>query len=210
MIVGDIHGRFGYLNKLINKRAPEVIICCGDFGIWPNIPLSSIKNHNCKVYFCEGNHENYNELKKIRRSKEPVEIYKNIFYMSRGSKLTLNGKNILFFGGAESVDKEYRIEGHNWFPEESITTEQINSLRKQKIDIVISHTAPGFIIESMGRLKRAGTSPTLLEYVHELYKPNCWFFGHMHETYQSLVHGIMFYGLNMAPNDGWWRYLEVK
>jgi len=30
MIVGDVHGEFGTLNTLINRRKPDMIIACGD------------------------------------------------------------------------------------------------------------------------------------------------------------------------------------
>jgi len=37
LITGDIHNDFGELNELINKKRPDLVICCGDFGYWPKL-----------------------------------------------------------------------------------------------------------------------------------------------------------------------------
>jgi len=68
LIVGDIHNEFGRLNNLINKKKPEIVICCGDFGYWPEVkwakPLSNIKLQSAKkLLWCDGNHENHGALK---------------------------------------------------------------------------------------------------------------------------------------------------
>ena len=60
--VGDIHGRFHGIDQAIKTENSDVIIQCGDFGIWPNEYKSvKISNNNIPVYFCRGNHE-YHDL----------------------------------------------------------------------------------------------------------------------------------------------------
>jgi len=65
--------------------------------------------------------------------------------MKRGSVLKLPDKrNILFIGGALSIDKKQRTIGYDWFPQETISQKNIFELPDEKIDIVISHTAPKY------------------------------------------------------------------
>jgi Icc-related predicted phosphoesterase len=32
LILGDVHAEFGKLNEIINRKNPDLVICCGDFG----------------------------------------------------------------------------------------------------------------------------------------------------------------------------------
>jgi hypothetical protein len=213
--MGDIHGEFARLNCIINKHKPKIILACGDFGYWPNFRSQIIKNGNTKIYFCDGNHEDHNALKGLMEyhRKGPIEIQKNIFFMPRGRVLKLNNKNILFIGGAESIDKDYRIPGSTWFPEESITEADIDRLPNIKIDIVISHTCPSFVVEEMNLTPWNGKnsddqSPTMLNKVYEKYKPTEWFYGHFHQEFLYKKDNCMFRCLDMLPNPGAW--VELK
>ena len=135
IVMGDVHGDHGRLNAFINKKQPKMILQCGDFGYWPRIKKEMIngslrdypqpKVKDTKVYWADGNHEDHWSLKNI----ESNEIWPNVFYMKRGSVLTLeDGRNVLFMGGAVSIDKHMRTAGHDWFPEETIDNNDFNNL----------------------------------------------------------------------------------
>ena len=47
-----------------------------------------------------------------------------------------DGRTVLFMGGALSVDKAWRTPGYDWFPEESITTGDLDRLPDVHVDIV--------------------------------------------------------------------------
>lgn len=34
-VLGDIHAEFRKLNSFLNKKQPDLILQCGDFGYWP-------------------------------------------------------------------------------------------------------------------------------------------------------------------------------
>ena len=51
LILGDIHGKFAYLNDIISKKRPKITICCGDFGYWPD--LKCFKDEDNLVYLDE-------------------------------------------------------------------------------------------------------------------------------------------------------------
>lgn len=117
---GDIHGRFGDLNELINKKKPGILIQLGDNAYYfsPDsiYGFEKIKPGNCKVYLVPGNHENFDQIEKYvgRRGPDPVEIEPNLFYCPIGSTLEINGKRIMFIGGADSIDKHMRLIGVSW------------------------------------------------------------------------------------------------
>ncbi len=77
LVVGDIHGEFAKLNKIINRRRDSIdmILQCGDWGYWPKFHGTTyvdritgkvkiennynVKNGKTKIYFCDGNHEDH-------------------------------------------------------------------------------------------------------------------------------------------------------
>jgi len=69
IVTGDIHNQFDYLNALINKKRPDIVMCCGDFGYWPNMRATNefdyIKPQGAKILWCDVNHENHWELEKM-------------------------------------------------------------------------------------------------------------------------------------------------
>lgn len=157
VVCGDFHGEFQIVNSFINKKTPSIILQCGDFGWWPRANGKdigsirrkiwnqySLKNKETKIYWCPGNHEDWEELNKI--SKDKNEILPNVFYMERGRVMELpDGRKVLFMGGAYSIDRKYRVHrsgDFGWFEEETISQKDIYNLTDEKIDIVISHTAP--------------------------------------------------------------------
>jgi len=196
LIVGDTHGEWAPLNKLISSKHPDIILQIGDFGWWPKFHNTSsindgvnykrrwdqygIKNNGCKIYWCDGNHEDHWDLKK---HDHPHEVMPDVYYMPRCSILVLpDGRRVLFMGGASSIDKRYRTIGHDWFPEEEISQRDIMNLPNVDIDIVISHTCPNSFLKGSKfcEFKIKDSSNDALEYVFEKYNPSLWYFGHFH------------------------------
>ncbi len=229
LVCGDIHGVWSYLNILMNRRRPDVILQCGDMGYWPNFHdvvsdgtgkkkwnLFGIRNRNTKVYWCDGNHENHLSLKKLGNCSS--DLGPETFYMKRGSTLRLSdGRNVLFFGGARSTDRECRHIGVDWFPEETISTIDLNDLPDEEVDIVVSHTCPeefdmgGWEHTTRGPVykdKLDDPSRKALSYILEKYRPNLWYFAHFHEYKEGSYIDCKWKCLNMANHTGWWEWLE--
>lgn len=211
MVVGDIHGYWGNLNTLINHKKPDLILQCGDFGYWPGhkkFEFEQLKLDNTIIRWCDGNHENHWELAK----RESDEVAPGVIYMPRGSTYTLpDGRNVLFMGGADSIDKAWRTIGYDWFPEEIITQKDILDLPDMKIDIVISHTCPRELIPVMSQIdpiKDKDPSYIALSEVYKKYKPSLWFFGHFHYyktgTYQDMTWHCIGATRKMTQ---WWMWL---
>lgn len=211
LVLGDIHGEWGRLNDIINKKKPNIVLQVGDFGYWPSLfpNIENIKNGGCKIYWCDGNHEDHWAL----RSLENSEILPNVFYMKRGSTLTLpDGRVVMFMGGAESIDKASRMIGRDWFPEEIITQSDITGLPDIKIDIVISHTCPTEFDLKIGnpwlQEKFKDPSRLALSYILHKYRPDWWYFGHFHVWREGKYDNCNWTCLHYAGNTNWWVLLK--
>lgn len=192
-VCGDIHGNFGPLNTFMNKHKDhlDIILQCGDFGYWPKEIFyyqHPLKNGEIKIFWCDGNHEDHEEIKRIDESGE---VYPNVYYMKRGSVLVLpDGRKVLFIGGGLSIDKQYRTPGFDWFPEETITERDLINLPDDDIDIVISHTAPiEFNCIDRHLEWMYDRSRDALSYVLRKYRPKLWYFAHMHLYKEGVFEG---------------------
>jgi hypothetical protein len=136
--------------------------------------------------------------------------------MPRGSVYTLpDGRNILFMGGADSIDKHVRRLGVDWFPEEVITQKDFINLPDVEIDIFITHTCPEeikpILLQYDERKLRDPSNKALTE-LWKIYKPKLWFFGHWHTYQYGDINGITNWHCLSAPGfgDRWWTWLPEK
>ena len=112
--------------------------------------------------FIDGNHENFNALKRF-----PIEtwnggcshkISEHIRFLCRSQLFTIYGKTFLTLGGADSHDKENRIEGESWWKEERITKTDIDIAYKNlekvdfKVDYVLTHTPSNIFAKNLYEL----------------------------------------------------------
>ena len=192
--MGDVHGEIPKLNNFINKKSPDIILQCGDFGWWPSFPNNvdkKAKFKNTKVYFCDGNHEEHTFLEQDGLIHE---LCDNTFWCSRGSTLKLpDGRIVLFIGGASSTDKGYRKPGETWFQEEDITDDDMQrALEHDHVDIVISHTCPTKFKLDIAKIfvygKIADRNRQFLDEILDRYVPSLWYFGHWH-THDYGIYG---------------------
>lgn len=218
VFIGDTHGEWGKLNTILNElyqknKTDLNVIITGDFGFWPFINefnLSKIKiRSNIKIFFCPGNHENWFELEKIEKenpNKKIIEIHKNIFYCTFGAILEIENKKIMFCGGAESIDKNHRTIGYDWFPNEIISYGDMLKLDQEikTVDIIVSHTCPDFIFKQMKFKtffnKNSDPSCKYLTQIFQMYTPKLWFFGHFHFYQKILTNQTTF--ICLSSTDG--------
>ena len=237
IVVGDIHGDWAALNNLMNKKKPSIVLQCGDFGWWPRMSVKKSGVHyglkawshkglkipeGTKVYWCDGNHEDHDSLAKLRNpaaQRQSVEVYKDCHYMPRGSVLTLpDGRKVMFFGGAESIDKYRRTPGIDWFPEEIPNYAEVDRALslETKVDIIISHTAPTDWTPDASRPEKV-PDPTckMLQAILEVHRPKHWFHGHWHHAANGSIGATTvtkrthMHSLDYPRHGGrWWLPLE--
>lgn len=211
-ITGDTHGVIGLqerVKKLKNILSyNDYLIVAGDFGvIWSRETLpqniQQLEEIPFNILFVDGNHENFDILGTL-----PVEIWnggkvhrvcKNVLHLMRGQVFAIEGKKFFTFGGANSIDKNWRVNHVSWWEEEmpsefEIAEGKINLCRNYDIDYVITH-AP--LIEATDYLYRRSFLRS--RFGKERYSPNnnkcgqilssmfenitnvkCYYSGHMH------------------------------
>lgn len=235
---GDIHGEPGDLEEPMRQcklRGAELLIILGDYAYaWPGrmdddgkcsvteeISLMA-EEYNLDVWFIDGNHENFDQLTEVGAygSLVPVEVAPRVTYIPRGTLLQLGDSQVLFIGGAYSVDKSRRSPHVSWWPQEEITTaEAYRALDHEHVDVVLSHDVCDTGFRAALRLAlfpSEGESPAALDHlvwkndqafpaaapnrhtleaIWEKYHPERWFHGHYHADYTAHEFGTTFRGL---------------
>lgn len=150
-ILGDIHGDWDILNRILVRAQAAgavALIQVGDFGFgWDVVWQMAKVLPQIPVYAIDGNHDNFSILRELPKG-EISKLYENFFYCGRGSKLALDGRNIIFLGGAGSIDKDIRMRyGMLWQADEQITEEDLHrTTDNEDPDLFITHCPPQRII----------------------------------------------------------------
>ena len=206
-VTGDIHGDCD-IHKLNSSNFPEgknltkkdYVIIAGDFGLlWSSPPdktslwwLNWLEKCPWTTLFVDGNHENHNILNALETVKlfgSPAgKVNDSVFHLRRGELYKINRTKILTIGGAESIDKYRRTPGVSWWPEELLSSKEINYIldklpKIKTVDYVITHTCPTSAFEAMFPYNKKFNDPTMkfLEIVLEKLYFKHWYFGHFHE-----------------------------
>lgn len=120
IVTGDQHGSFNGLRRIAYDSAydftrNDVVIVCGDFGIWTKTMSEKLKLDNLTklpftIAFVDGNHENFDRLYSNEfpfvdfNGAKAHKIRENVFHIMRGEIMTLEDKKYFCFGGASSHD----------------------------------------------------------------------------------------------------------
>ena len=199
---GDIHGNLFEIIDFINRfnlGKNDNIIILGDCGIaWrkdkkdldQNIKLWNECGNGVKLYFIDGNHENFNILNSFPIENNMGKIADNIYHLRRGQVYEFENKKILVCGGADSIDKYRRIENFTWWKEETISQETIDDIPAGHYDYVLTHCCPRSIFEKnkiylstlqfLDENKINHNSEDMLEQLKNKITFDHWFFGHYH------------------------------
>ena len=212
-ITGDTHGEHGrFLGNNMGDRVwtqADYLIVCGDFGyLFGNTAaeqrfLDRLEREKpYTICFCDGNHDCFPAIYAYPQEEwnggQVHRIRKNIVHLMRGQIFTLEEKTFFAFGGAYSIDRDLRVEGISWWPEEQPTAEEqaigLENLQKHdfKVDYIITHTAPQETVDRLIAKQpwsvRSGFTMShrdynLMGYLGEILLKTefkHWFFGHWH------------------------------
>lgn len=158
-ITGDTHRDFSRLNNL-EISEDDMLIVLGDACI--NFFLNDedvnlkryLNNFKLKLFCIRGNHEErpenistYKEVDMFGGKVFVEDEFPNLIFAKDGEVYNIDGKSVLVIGGANSVDKEYRIaHGIEWFKDEQLTSDEkskiLEKVKGKHFDIVLSHTCP--------------------------------------------------------------------
>lgn len=207
-VTGDIHGDQILWDACISNflKEGDNIIVLGDFGIgffdgryWPEeMFYDYLAEQKYTVLFIDGNHENFEKLNSF-----PVDqwhggrvqfIRSNVIHLMRGEIYDIDGKKIFCFGGGYSLDKDYRVPGRTWWPQEMPDDGEYRNATKNleecgfTVDYILTHTAPADTVEYMSRLNLGIKNSVVEEFpltsyfqwIVETVRYDKWFFGHFH------------------------------
>jgi hypothetical protein len=188
-LIGDVHGDMGAYLAIIDGCERSIQV--GDFGIGfvPNpIDLYDINKHE----FIRGNHD-YPEGCK----------YWEPNYIQDGTVRN----DVMFVGGAYSIDWAYRTPGRSWWDDEECSVEQLQHFIDVYTDVnprvMICHECPesiaGIMCGDLGLKKYDLPSRTrdALQVMFEIHQPEQFWFGHWHKSWGKNINGTNFRCLNI-------------
>lgn len=150
-VCGDWHGNVGWartISRTFPYIAPEVktILHLGDWWLPPTDTDEIFAETNIhRIYVTLGNHEPWDQITPLlnKHPGEAVRISKFIWILPRPARLTIGGRGVLSLGGAASVDRESRVEGLTWWPDEAITdAHAAAAIAGGPADLMLTHESP--------------------------------------------------------------------
>lgn len=157
-LAGDWHGDTAWAQARVAKVARNgvaLILHLGDFGIWPGPGgrryledlEATCAEYGVGIWVTLGNHEDWGRLTELwndpRRSGQPLQVTAHITLLPRGYRFELEGRSFVSLGGAPSVDRDDRVPGRDWWPEEMIREDEARAVAAGGYaDVMLTHDAP--------------------------------------------------------------------
>jgi predicted phosphodiesterase len=198
--IGDVHGKYKWYKNIL-KESPHPTVQVGDMGVGfvryspfsdreqylSNPPYDLMVEH--KARFIRGNHDN------------PSVCKKHTQWIPDGH---VEG-DMMFVGGAVSIDRAYRTEGIDYWSDEELSWNELEEIRKKYIEyrprIMVTHECPQTIAEEVCRQANRGvkldpqhssrTRQTFAAMWAE-HQPEYWIFGHWHHPIDLKLNGTNF------------------
>ena len=198
-VTGDMHGDAARLSDPALRRLHknDILLVCGDLGfIWDGSDaekkrLARIGRQKYTIAFLDGRHENYTLL-----ADYPVMdwhggraqiINDRLVHLLRGEIYELEGKTYFTFGGGESEDRDFRIPGKSWWPEEMPSEEEMHralahlAARDNRVDYVLTHVPSCKASARLNPRSTADGVSLFLSRLEDTVRCRRWFFGSLHQ-----------------------------
>jgi Calcineurin-like phosphoesterase len=221
IVLGDTHQNTPWVVRQfpawMSRLAAEetrVILQLGDFGFDPRSDAGErflavlqglLAGAGMQLWFLDGNHENYEALDDLRNLADsfgdprPASVsvpgFPAIRHLERGCRWDWHGRAWLALGGATSLDRQWRTEGEDWFPQEAITASQaLDVAAAGPADVMCTHDCPAAVVHAFPdfgfpekEIAAAGTHARLLQSVVDQVRPSSLIHGHLHMAYTRPV-----------------------
>jgi predicted phosphodiesterase len=193
--IGDVHGKYGAYKSILKQHQNTIQV--GDMGVgfrrsqsqaeymdlnpyYPNPPYDLMVSSGAR--FIRGNHDNPDVCKRHKR------------WIPDG---TVEG-DMMFVGGAYSIDMQYRTEGLDWWADEELSQSEFYQImdiyEAAKPRVMVTHDCPEFLVgyihsHHFGISTKTGQA---LDAMFGLHKPEVWVFGHHHKSFDQEIKGTRF------------------
>lgn len=225
LLAGDWHGNTRFAAGVLHAAARQgisTVVQLGDFGFYAGTGegyldlLSAIAVElDLTLLAVDGNHEQFPFLERF-----PVEtegpaaglrlVRPRLWHLPRGMRWTWRTtgglpRTWLAVGGAVSVDKQLRTEGHSWWPEEELTVTEAGRIAQAgTADVVVCHDRPAAAALILGDLPgewwdraprtwaredlaRSDEHSARLQGVIDAVQPQHVWHGHLHQRTEAVV-----------------------
>jgi Icc-related predicted phosphoesterase len=181
-LIGDLHGKYEKYHRILSRTEENpYTLQIGDFGF----KYDTLKNvDHTKHLILPGNHDNYDTCYKYRH-----------FLQDYGYMINFNNIDFFYYRGANSIDKQYRTIGIDWWDNEEVKIEGFMKARELyrdiKPEVMITHDCPQDIALQMlkpGQRVYENITSWALQELYNIHQPKLWFFGHWHQSRQ-IQHG---------------------
>lgn len=178
--IGDIHGSYGMYAIRVMGVPDSVQV--GDFGFGFGQSGSATYIDNVLYKYAQGSH------RMIRGNHDnPDEMKKSNHFIPDG---TIEG-NVMYIGGAASIDKHMRTEGVDFWSKEESSDEELEALvklyGKTKPNILVTHECPEFFSDRVmvplvgGIANFRSRTREAFDRMYIVHKPKIHIFGHWHK-----------------------------
>ncbi|PYD00812.1 metallophosphatase family protein [Microbacterium esteraromaticum] len=150
-VCGDWHGNIGWVRavaRALPTLAPGVstMLQLGDWWMDPVATDEAFAETDIeRIYVTVGNHEPFGEITPLLDAHPgaAVRVSDITWLLPRPARLSIGGRTVLSLGGAASVDKVWRREGVDWWPDEDITDEHVAAaVAGGRADVMLTHESP--------------------------------------------------------------------
>lgn len=150
-VCGDWHGDVDWLRTVrhaVQVAAPDVttILQLGDWWMDPEDSDAVFAGSGIdRVYVTLGNHEPWPEITPLLDTHpgQAIRVSEVTWLLPRPARLRIGGRDIVSLGGAASVDREWRVPGVSWWPDEAITDQQVaDAIAGGPADVMLTHESP--------------------------------------------------------------------
>lgn len=239
IIMGDTHGNWTWISTQLYAMRSAVpaaaegtltVLHLGDAMWWPGseVPERVAKlahSLNMKIWVTPGNHEDPRSFGKHEWiCAYPVNDSRTLVALKRGTRWQWHGRTWLSVGGAVSPDREHRISGVSWWPEEEVSDDEVASVVKDgPADVLLTHDVGASVKLNLPPWPRSwGADTAMACHAHrkrldELAngtRPQWWFHGHYHLFHQQMVqmrHGLIAVtGLSLDGSKNNWGVFDTK
>lgn len=198
-VIGDVHGLKYELSILLDNIPEDVtsVVQVGDMGVgfgqgdyWHE-SLDEMMN-SVKGRWIRGNHDSPNQCREMK-SWIPDGLVEN---------------DIMYVGGAWSIDYQWRTMGIDIWEDEELSYEELDRMLSIydliRPRVMVTHDCPLSVSKqlfidndkSFSKQQYKTRTGSALERMFELHQPELWLMGHWHSDADQVINGTRFICLN--------------